>query len=77
MVTIATMVAKVNIVTMDTGVTKGMMVIKVTKVTKETTLLTELSQLHEIYTGIPRFMSLIHSSKTAHKAKIRKTKINF
>jgi hypothetical protein len=28
-------------------------------------------------TGIPRFMSLIHSSKTARKAKIHKTKINF
>jgi hypothetical protein len=36
-----------------------------------------LSQNEEQYTEIPRFTSLIRSSKTARKAKTRKTKINF
>jgi hypothetical protein len=31
----------------------------------------------ELYTVIPRFMSLICSAKTAHKVKTLKTKINF
>jgi hypothetical protein len=35
--------------------------------------------LHAVHksTGIPRFTSLIRSSKPARKAKTRKTKINF
>jgi hypothetical protein len=36
-----------------------------------------ISGLKLFSTGIPQFMSLIHSSKTARKAKTRKTKINF
>jgi molybdenum cofactor biosynthesis enzyme MoaA len=31
----------------------------------------------KLITGIPQFTHLIHSSKTARKAKTRKTKINF